>query len=312
MGVLTRRGRRRRTELGIHDDAAWSWARCPDIIFGVVLVYVFAVKLGWVPVAGRAGPDSYVLPVLALAIAPTVILARLMRVEMVSVLQADFIRTARAKRLPARVIYLGHALPNALTASLTVAGLLLSSLVAATVLVENVFAWPGLGGTIVDSILDKDYLIVQAHRARVRHLRAAREPRGRRHPRAARPAFHSSGRTERWAAGAGCAPSGPRSASPLLVLLGAVLTLALVAPIVWGAQAEAIDTSQMLAGPSPEHWAGTDNLGRDILARVLVATRLSVVLALSATAVAVGVGLALGAAPMLVGRRVGSAHHGSA
>jgi peptide/nickel transport system permease protein len=60
------------------------------------------------------------------------------------------------------VIYLGHALPNALTASLTMAGLLLSSLVAATVLVENVFAWPGLGGTIVDSILNKDYLVVQA------------------------------------------------------------------------------------------------------------------------------------------------------
>ena len=77
-------------------------------------------------------------------------------------------------------------------------------------------------------------------------------------------------------------------------------------PIVWGEQAAAIDTSQMLAGPSPEHWAGTDNLGRDILARVLVATRLSVVLALSATAVAVSVGLLLGSGPMLVGRRVGA------
>jgi oligopeptide/dipeptide ABC transporter ATP-binding protein len=89
------------------------------------------------------------------------------------------------------------------------------------------------------------------------------------------------------------------------LLVGVVLAMALVAPIIWGEQAEAIDTSQMLAGPSPEHWAGTDNLGRDILARVLVATRLSVVLALSATAVAVGVGLALGAGPMLVGRRLG-------
>jgi oligopeptide/dipeptide ABC transporter ATP-binding protein len=89
------------------------------------------------------------------------------------------------------------------------------------------------------------------------------------------------------------------------LLMGVVLGLALVGPILWGEQAEAIDTSQMLAGPSPEHWAGTDNLGRDLVARVLVATRLSVILALSATAVAVGVGLALGAGPMLVGRRVG-------
>jgi oligopeptide/dipeptide ABC transporter ATP-binding protein len=89
------------------------------------------------------------------------------------------------------------------------------------------------------------------------------------------------------------------------LLMGVVLGLAVVAPIVWGEQAEMVDTSQMLAGPSPEHRAGTDYLGRDTLARVLVATRLSVVLALTATVVAVGVGLALGAGPMLLGRRVG-------
>src|SRR5262245_28832721 len=161
MGVLTRRGRRRRTELGFTATSV-VLGTIPDIFFGVVLAYVFAVQLGWVPVAGRTGPDSYILPVLALAIGPTVILARLLRVEMVTVLEADFIRTGRAKRLPDRVLYVGHALPNALTASLTVAGLLLGSLVAATVLVENVFAWPGLGGTIVKSILDKDYQVVQA------------------------------------------------------------------------------------------------------------------------------------------------------
>ena len=161
MGVLTRRGRHRRAELGFTAGSV-VLGTVPDIIFGVVLAYVFAVKLGWVPVAGRSGPDSYVLPVLALAIGPAFILARIVRVEMVTVLDADFVRTARAKRLPPAVIYLGHALPNALTASLTMAGLLLSSLVAATVLVENVFAWPGLGGTIVSSILNKDYMVVQA------------------------------------------------------------------------------------------------------------------------------------------------------
>jgi peptide/nickel transport system permease protein len=89
------------------------------------------------------------------------------------------------------------------------------------------------------------------------------------------------------------------------LLMGLVLTLAVVAPIIWGDAASTIDTGRMLAGPSPEAWAGTDNLGRDILARVLVATRLSVILALSATTVAVSVGLALGVAPTLVGPRVG-------
>ncbi|MFN8622205.1 MAG: ABC transporter permease [Chloroflexota bacterium] len=161
MGVLTRRGRRRRTELGFTATSV-VLGTVPDIIIGVVLVYVFAVQLDLVPVAGRSGPTSYLLPVIALSLGPAVILARIVRVEMVAVLEADFIRTARAKRLPAPVIHLGHALPNALTASLTLAGLLLSSLVAATVLVENVFAWPGLGGTIVSSIVNKDYPVAQA------------------------------------------------------------------------------------------------------------------------------------------------------
>ena len=108
----------------------------PDFLVGVGLVYVFGVNLGWFPVAGNATPEAYVLPVLALAIGPAAILARIIRVEMVSVLEADFVRTARAKRLPARTIYLGHALPNALTASLTLGGLLLSAMVAGTVLVS--------------------------------------------------------------------------------------------------------------------------------------------------------------------------------
>ena len=97
-----------------------------------------------------------------LAIGPAAILSRIIRVEMVAVLEADFVRTARAKRLPDRTIYLRHALPNALTASLTLGGLILGALVAGTVLIESVFAWPGLGSTIVSSILNKDYQVVQA------------------------------------------------------------------------------------------------------------------------------------------------------
>ena len=94
------------------------------------------------------------------------------------------------------------------------------------------------------------------------------------------------------------------------VLMVGVLTLAVVAPILWTDQADAIDTSDILAGPSAEHWAGTDNLGRDIFYRVLVATRLSVELALLATAIAVVVGLVLGTAPFLLGRRSGRTRDG--
>ncbi len=161
MGVLTRRGHGRRTELAFTTSSVVVGI-IPDFLIGVGLVYVFGVSLGWLPVAGNDTPSAYVLPVLALAIGPAAILSRIIRVEMVAVLEADFVRTARAKRLPSRSIYLGHALPNALTASLTLGGLILSAMVAGTVLVENVFAWPGLGSTIVSSILNKDYQVVQA------------------------------------------------------------------------------------------------------------------------------------------------------
>lgn len=159
-GVLTRRGHGRRTELGFTTGSV-VLGTIPDFMLGVALVYVFGVRLAVLPVAGNDSASAYVLPVACLAIGPAAILARVIRVEMVTVLQADFIRTARAKRLPAARIYLSHALPNALTSALTLSGLLLTGMVAGTVLVENVFAWPGLGSTIVSSILNKDYPLVQ-------------------------------------------------------------------------------------------------------------------------------------------------------
>jgi peptide/nickel transport system permease protein len=160
MAVLTRGGRRRPAELAFTSTSA-VLAVIPEFLLAVGLVYVFGVQLGWAPVAGRDGLDSYILPVVSLAVGPAAVLARIVRVEMLSVLQADYVRTARAKRLPDRLIYLRHALPNALTATITLGGLLLSALVAGTVLAENVFAWPGLGSTIVQSILAKDYPVVQ-------------------------------------------------------------------------------------------------------------------------------------------------------
>ncbi|MFI9551050.1 ABC transporter permease [Nonomuraea endophytica] len=160
MAVLTRGGRRRAGELAFTSTSVFL-AAIPEFLLAVGLVYAFAVQLPWFPVAGRGGLISYVLPVLALAVAPAAILSRIVRVELLSVLGDDYIRTARAKRLTARLVYLRHALPNALTATLTVAGLTLTAMVVGTVLVENVFAWPGMGSTIVESILQKDYPMVQ-------------------------------------------------------------------------------------------------------------------------------------------------------
>jgi peptide/nickel transport system permease protein len=160
MAIRTQRNRHRRAELGFAVSAV-VLAAIPDFVLAVVFVYLFAVTAHGLPIAGRSGASSFVIPVLALAVGPAAALARIVRVETLGVLEQDYIRTARSKRLPPAVVYLRHAVPNALTATLTVGGLLLAGLLAGTVLVENVMAWPGLGPTMVSSIINKDYPMVQ-------------------------------------------------------------------------------------------------------------------------------------------------------
>ena len=160
LGVATRDGRRRGLELGFI-AASNTLVAIPNFLLAVAGVTLFAVILKALPVAGREGANSYVLPVLALAAGPAASIGLIVRVETMRVLRQDYMRTARAKRLPARLLYLRHALPNLMTSTLTLGGLLLGGLVAGTVLVENVFAWPGLGTTIVGSINEKDYPVVQ-------------------------------------------------------------------------------------------------------------------------------------------------------
>jgi len=161
MAALTRDSRRRSVELGFTATTG-AVAAIPSFLIAVALVYLFAVRIQVFPVAGRTGFSSWVLPVAALALAPIASLSRIVRVEGLRVLDQDYIRTARGKRLPTRVVYVRHALPNTLTPTLTVAGLLLGGLIAGTVLVENIFAWPGLGTSLVQAVGQKDYPTVQA------------------------------------------------------------------------------------------------------------------------------------------------------
>lgn len=133
----------------------------PNFLLAVGLIAVFSVTLGWLPVAGWGQPQHMVLPVLTLALGPMAYLARIVQVEMLTVLDSTYITTARAKRLPPRLVYLRHALPNIVTSSLTVGGLILSGLTAATVLVEMVFAIQGLGEVTVAAVGGKDYPMIQ-------------------------------------------------------------------------------------------------------------------------------------------------------
>lgn len=160
MAALTRGDRHRYAELTF-TGVSGVLSLIPEFLLAVGLVAVLSVGLGWLPVAGMSGPVSYLLPVIALACGPAAALSRIVRVESLKVFGQDYIRTARSKRLPRRLVYLRHALPNLLTAALTIGGLLAGGLIAGTVLVETVFAWPGLGTTIVQSIQGKDYPLVQ-------------------------------------------------------------------------------------------------------------------------------------------------------
>ncbi len=133
----------------------------PEFVMAVGLSAAFALTLNLFPVAGKAGPLSYVLPVAALVIGPAATLSRIVRVEALKVLDADYVLAARSRRLSRAVVYGRHVLPNMLTASLTYGGLLLSHLIAGTVLVENVFGWPGLGTSIAEAVVQKDYPVIQ-------------------------------------------------------------------------------------------------------------------------------------------------------
>ena len=158
--LLARSGRGRAANSGISGFLGVLIA-VPDFVLSVGLIAFFSIWLGVFPPAGWGDASRAVLPVLALALGPLAYLARIVQVEMIAVLDSTYMTTARAKRLPQRRILLRHALPNIITATLTVGGLLLSGLVAGTVIIETVFAIPGAGNTLISAVGTKDYPMIQ-------------------------------------------------------------------------------------------------------------------------------------------------------
>lgn len=134
----------------------------PNFWFGPLLVLVFSVGLGWLPVSGREGALSIVLPALTLGTGLAAILSRMVRASLLEVLGEDYVRTAYAKGLRRRDVVLRHAMPNALLPVLTVLGLQLGALLGGTVITEVIFAWPGMGQLTVDAIQTRDYPVLQA------------------------------------------------------------------------------------------------------------------------------------------------------
>lgn len=133
----------------------------PQMMFAPLLVFVFFVTLGWSPGPTETGPAALVLPAVAVGTHLMAMLARMTRSSLVEVLGEDYVRTARAKGLPARRVLLVHALRNALLPVITVAGMQFGSLLSGAIIVENVFARPGLGTTLLAAILERNYPVVQ-------------------------------------------------------------------------------------------------------------------------------------------------------
>ena len=140
---------------------AVSGVALPMMLLAPLLLFVFFVKLGWVPGPTETGPASVILPAFALGVHLMAMLARMTRATMIGVLREDYIRTARAKGVGERRIALVHALRNALLPVITVAGLQFGSLLGGAIIVEKVFARPGLGTLLLEAITERDYPVVQ-------------------------------------------------------------------------------------------------------------------------------------------------------
>lgn len=134
----------------------------PNFWLGIMLILLFSVNLGWLPVSGRGGLDNLFLPAITLGTALAALLTRLMRSSLLEVLNQDYVRTARAKGLRDRMVILKHAVRNALLSYVTVLGLRFATLMAGAIVTEQVFAWPGIGLLAVNAIGSRDMAIVQA------------------------------------------------------------------------------------------------------------------------------------------------------
>ena len=134
----------------------------PVFWFGILLIYLFSVNLHWLPSTGSSSVQAIVLPAVSLSAYSLALLVRMTRASMLEVLGQEYLRTAFAKGLRTRAVVLRHALRNALIPIVTLTGLQVGFLMTGAVLVETVFAWPGLGKYLVDAFFGRDYPVIRA------------------------------------------------------------------------------------------------------------------------------------------------------
>lgn len=134
----------------------------PNFWLGPMLILVFAIGLGWLPVSDRGSLAHLILPSLSLATSLAAIVMRMTRAAMIDILSEDYVRTAFAKGLSSRVVYFKHVLANSLSPVVTILGLQLGSLLTGAVITETIFDWPGIGTLFFSAIQSRDYPLIQA------------------------------------------------------------------------------------------------------------------------------------------------------
>ncbi|WP_084500289.1 ABC transporter permease [Brevibacterium album] len=160
VALLTRGGRRPAVDHVFNALTSFVFA-VPNYVLATLLVYVFAIRAGWLPASGAETLASLVLPTAAVMIGPACALARIVRREAASIFEEDYVRTARGWRLSTWQITVRCVLPNLLTTTLTLSGLILAGMLGGAVVVETVFGWPGLGTGIVQAIMQRDYPVIR-------------------------------------------------------------------------------------------------------------------------------------------------------
>jgi peptide/nickel transport system permease protein len=133
----------------------------PSFWLGPLLILLFSVHLRWLPVSGREGWASVILPAITLGVAMAAILSRMVRSSLVEVLGAEYLQAARARGVSERKVIWVHALRNACLPVITILGLQLGALLSGAVITEAVFAWPGIGSLMLSAIQGRDYPVVQ-------------------------------------------------------------------------------------------------------------------------------------------------------
>lgn len=140
---------------------ALSGLSIPVFWLALILMYVLSVQLGVLPASGYGNWRNIIMPAIALAAAPAAVIARITRSAMLEVIGSDYVTTARAKGLPERTVIWRHALRNALVPVITILGLQIGGLLSGAVITETIFNWPGVGRLLIDSILRRDFPVVQ-------------------------------------------------------------------------------------------------------------------------------------------------------